>query len=236
MQKEIQLKTNDGHTIYGTLDSAGKSKTLLIFVHGFTGHKNEHHYFNGASYFSNKDFDTFRFDFYGQKPDARKLSMISLAQHSLDLKLVIDTFKDGYETVVLVGHSLGAIVILNTDLSGISKIVLWDPADTMKQDLKTKNCEFNADLDKYIFNIRLSIIVSKELVTEWQAVDMSALAEKINLPCKFIFAGNYNKYEAWKPFLGENTEFAIVEGATHVFVEKGTEEKLFEETYDFITK
>ncbi|MFA5827095.1 MAG: hypothetical protein WC839_01190 [Candidatus Paceibacterota bacterium] len=43
MRKEIQLKTKDEHIIYGTFDSVKKSKTLLIFVHGFTGHRNEHH-------------------------------------------------------------------------------------------------------------------------------------------------------------------------------------------------
>ena len=236
MRKEIQLKTKDGHIIYGTFDLVEKSKTLLIFVHGFTGHRNEHHYFNAASFFPEKGFDTFRFDFYGSKQNARRLSEISLEEHFSDLKLVIDTFKDKYDDIILIGHSLGCIVILNTDLSGISKIVLWDPSSKMG-DLKEKNAEYNADLDKYIFNSRLNIIVSKELVNEWQAVDISKLAEGINVPCKFIFAGNYNKYEIWKPFLNKikvTNEFAIVEGASHVFVEEGVEQKLFEETLNYI--
>ncbi len=77
----------------------------------------------------------------------------------------------------------------------------------------------------------------KELVNEWKTIDIGKLAEKINVPCKFIFAGNYNKFETWKPFLGKikvANEFAIVEGASHVFIEEGVEEKLFEETLNYI--
>ncbi|MFA6177505.1 MAG: alpha/beta fold hydrolase [Candidatus Paceibacterota bacterium] len=236
MRKEIQLTTKDGHIIYGTFDSAQKSKTLLIFVHGFTGHRNEHHYFNAASFFPEKGFDTFRFDFYGGKLNARLLSKVSLQEHISDLKLVIDTFKEKYDDIILIGHSLGCIVVLNTDLSDISKIVLWDPSSKLKN-LKEKNAEYNADLDKYIFNSRLSIIVSKELVKEWQDVNIGNLAEKINVPCKFIFAGNHNKLEVWKPFLSKikvANEFAIVEGASHVFIEEGVEQKLFEETLNYI--
>ena len=68
-QQKIKLKTDDDHTIYGTLDSS-KSKSLLIFVHGITGGQNEHHYFNAVPFFTTKDFDTFRFDFYSREANA----------------------------------------------------------------------------------------------------------------------------------------------------------------------
>ncbi|MFA5937222.1 MAG: alpha/beta fold hydrolase [Candidatus Paceibacterota bacterium] len=236
MRKEIQIETNDEHIIYGTFDSIKESKTLLIFVHGFTGHKNEHHYFNAASYFIERGFGTFRFNFYGDGLNARSLSKISLKEHFSDLKLVINTFKSKYDDIILIGHSLGCVVILNTDLSDISKIVLWDPSSKLK-DLKAKNFDYNSSLDKYIYNSRLSVIVSKELINEWQTVDIGELAEKINVPCKFVFAGNCNKLEIWKPFLSRikvANEYAIVEGASHVFIEEGVEQKLFEETLNYI--
>lgn len=236
MRKEIQLNTKDGYIIYGTLDSIEKSKTLLIFVHGFTGHRNEHHYFNAATYFSEEGFDTFRFNFYGLGLNARSLTQISLTEHISDLKVVIDTFKDKYDDIILIGHSLGCIVILNVDLSDVSKIVLWDPSSRLK-DLKAKKAEYNVHLDKYIFNLRLSIIVSKDLIDEWETVDISELAEKINVPCKFIFAGNYNKFDIWKPFLNKikaANEYSIVEGASHLFTEEGVEQKLLKETLNYI--
>lgn len=55
MQKEVRIKTTDKKTIFGTLDTPeGKSKGLIIFVHGLTGHRNEHIFFNAAKYFTKK--------------------------------------------------------------------------------------------------------------------------------------------------------------------------------------
>lgn len=74
------------------------------------------------------NFDTFRFDFYAkQNNNARPLVESSITTHSQDLKVIIDNFKDKYDELILVWHSLGPLVILSTDLFNISKLVLWDP-------------------------------------------------------------------------------------------------------------
>jgi hypothetical protein len=65
------------------------------------------------------------------------------------------------------------------------------------------------------------------------------LIKKISIPCKFIFAGNCDKYESWKPYLKDievRTESVVVDGASHGFVEDGTEEKLFGETLKWINR
>jgi pimeloyl-ACP methyl ester carboxylesterase len=72
MQKELQFITVDNYTIYGTLDSAS-SDTLIIFIHGLTGNQYEHHYFNAVPFFNNHDYDTFRFDLYSKRKNARQL-------------------------------------------------------------------------------------------------------------------------------------------------------------------
>ncbi len=160
----------------------------------------------------------------------------SISTHSEDLKLVIDSFENKYEHIILVGHSLGAVVILNTDLSYISKIVLWDPT-TGFNDIKGKKGVYNVELDKYILNWDMDIILGKRMVEEWKSLDVSQLIEKIIVPCKFIFAGNYNKYELWQPFLNKikvENKFVIIKGATHRFIEEGVEQKLFDETLSWI--
>ncbi|MCK5630175.1 MAG: hypothetical protein KAI26_06140 [Nanoarchaeota archaeon] len=236
MQKEIQLKTKDNHIIYGTLNSEQKSQTLLIFVHGLTGTQDEHHYFNAVPFFTKRNFDTFRFDLYSKNPNARRLIECSITTHSEDLKLIIDFFKNRYENLILISHSLGALVILSTDLSDISKIVLWDPTAGFN-DIKEKGGVYNPELDKYILNWRMDIIIRKQMVEEWKSLTPDRLVNRITVPCKFIFAGNYNKYQLWKPFLDKikvKNESVIVEGATHGFIEEGTEQKLFNETLTWI--
>jgi len=116
MREKIALKTQDNHKIFGTLDLNDNS-VLLIFVHGFTGNKDEHHYFNAVPFFMKNNFDTFRFDFYARETNhARPLAESSITTHSQDLEVVIDHFKDKYDELILIGHSLGPLVILNTDL------------------------------------------------------------------------------------------------------------------------
>lgn len=238
MQTAIQLITPDKHAIYGTLDSKESNQTLLIFVHGITGNQNEHHYFNAAPFFKEKGFDAFRFDFYPREPNARSLSESSITSHTEDLKLIIDNFKEKYQDLILIGHSLGGLVVLNADLADISKIVLWD-STTGFNDIKEKQGSYNSDLDKYILHWGMDIIVSKQLIEEWKSLDINNLVEKLKTPCKFIFAENTDKRKLWQPFLEKiksEKETATIENATHCFTEEGTEQKLFQETLSWIKK
>lgn len=235
MRKEIKIKTPDNHIIYGTLDS-NRNKILLIFVHGITGNQNEHQYFNATQFFTKRGFDTFRFDFYSDEDDARSLSESTITSHSNDLELIINELKEQYKKVILVGHSLGALVILKTNLSSISKIVLWDPT-TGFENIEDEDGEYSSRLDKYILHWGMDIIVGKGMVEEWKSFNVGKLIKNLSIPCKFIFADNCNKNELWKPFLNKiKTEHksVIINGATHCFVEEGTEQKLFEETLKWI--
>ncbi len=235
MRKEIKLKTPDNHFIYGTIDS-NKNQVLLLFVHGITGNQNEHQYFNAVSFFTKKGFDIFRFDFYSDKKMARSLTESSITSHSKDLELIIYELKKKYKKIILIGHSLGAPVILKTNLSSILKIVLWDPTTGFK-DIKDQEGEYCPILDKYILHWGIDIIVGKQMVEEWRSLDINNLIEKLSIPCKFIFAGNYNNNEIWQPFLNNIkviNESIIIDGASHCFIEEGVEEKLFEETLKWI--
>jgi len=235
MRDTIELKTKDHHIIYGTLDSNNNS-ALLIFVHGFTGSQNEHHYFNAVPFFTKNNFDTFRFNFYSEKENGRSLSECSLTDHSNDLNLIIDNFKDTYNELVVVGHSLGGLVILKSDLSDVSKIVLWDPTTPFK-DLKHRNATYDSTLDKYLVKAEMDFFVGKKLIDEWMSADFNILLPSLDVPCKIIFAGNNNKFESWEPYLDKikvKHEFVTVENATHCFIEEGTEQKLFEETLKWI--
>ena len=236
-EKKIKINTNDDHIIYGTLNSLDeKSSTLLIFVHGITGNQNEHHYFNAVPYFTQKGIDTFRFDFYTRKPKSRQLGDSSIGSHVDDLKFVIDRYRDVYDDLILVGHSLGAIVILNSDLSDIARIVLWDPTTGFDK-VEDKGGYFEPKLDKFIINWGMNIIIGKQMIEEWKSVDLEQLIKNITIPVKFVFAGDDTKYDIWKPYLKNievQNEIAVVDGATHCFNEPGTEEELFEETMEWV--
>ena len=63
MEKEIKIKTNDKHFIYGVLNTPNKkTEKLIIFVHGLSGHKNEHIFYNAKNFFVKKGYAVFKFD------------------------------------------------------------------------------------------------------------------------------------------------------------------------------
>jgi pimeloyl-ACP methyl ester carboxylesterase len=236
MEEYIEIPTEDNHIIYGTLNYSSRKTSLIIFVHGLTGSQQEHHYYNAPAFF-NDSFETFRFDFYPNRPKGRMLSECSISLHAKDLQLVIGHLKGKYKKIFLVGHSLGCPVILRANLKEISKIVLWDPTKGIKK-IEDKNCAFIPSLDKYLLNWGKEMLVSQKMIDEWkESSNLESEIKKITVPCKFIFAGRHDILPAWLPIVKKSgLPYTVIENATHVFVEEGAEKKLFELTKEFLLR
>jgi pimeloyl-ACP methyl ester carboxylesterase len=236
MEKEIQFQTPDSHIIYGTLNSMGRGQRLLIFAHGLSGNSREHQYFNAPKSFNAHGIDTFRFDFYSRRPMGRQLGGCTISTHVKDLAIVIEGFSR-YKEIFLAGHSVGAIVAIRAATPMVSKIVLWDPS-AWHGSLEDKRCAWNEGLGKYILSWGLEIMLSREFISEWQeTADVGSLARSISRPCKLIFAGKHTSHAAWKPHLSSiipEHEHHVVKGASHQFLEEGSEEELFLETLKFL--
>lgn len=242
METIVKLKTADNHTINGTLNSVD-SDTLIIFVHGLTGGQWEHHYLRAPEFFNPKGIDTFKFDFYSSEEEGRVFSETSVPVHSQDLTQVLKHFKDKYQKLILVGHSLGAPVILETNLEAVERIILWDPADGISSydDIARKEGTYHEVGDYYtINNCGKEIIIGKPMIDSWiKASDTEYYASKITKPCKFIFAGQESKKKSWGPYIDQLTvehDQVTIEGASHVFFEEGTLQKAYEEMHSWITK
>ena len=112
MEKQIKIPIANKKYIYGTLRGSLKNP-LLVFVHGFTGYKDEHIFFNGARFFEKKGFSTFRFDLYNWNKDARKLEECTLSLHGEDLDTVVKYLrKKGANKIFVAGHSFGGVTVL----------------------------------------------------------------------------------------------------------------------------
>ena len=236
MEKNLKISTCDEHIIYGTLNYLKPSKNLIIFVHGLTGHKNEHIFYNAVKFFNKKCFTTFRFDLYSDESKARKLSDCSIKNHAEDINSVVKYFSRKYNKIFLVGHSLaGPSIILSNQL--FSSVVLWDPSiglsDLFEGALHDKL------LDKYILSWGIQILISKEMFEESKNIKNSELIDKISKPTKIICAGKGVLYGKWKGLMNkikDKKDFSVIKNARHCFDEEGTEEKLFEETLKWFKK
>ena len=79
MQKQIILDTSDNKKIYGVWDRADGERGLVVVVHGLTGHKNEHIFYNAAKFLNQKGLSVFRFDLYSDETGGRKLHECGMA-------------------------------------------------------------------------------------------------------------------------------------------------------------
>lgn len=241
MEKSFRLKTSNGHLIHGTLNYKGrKPNKAIIFVHGLTGHPNEHFFYNGAEYFSSKGFAVIRFALYTDEAKGRRLDMCTLKIHAKDLDRVIAYSKrTGFKEIVLVGHSLGGPTILLSDTSTVSAIVLWDPSYDPKN-IITESSTFDKRINSYIIDWGVKHIWGKKMCDELLRLpECSELLSKINVPIKIISAGAGTLVKGAKNYLKNANppkSLVIIPKATHCFNEEGTEKKLLAETYNWINK
>jgi pimeloyl-ACP methyl ester carboxylesterase len=235
MQKQIIIKTKDKkNSIYGVLDYKAKKDKLIIFVHGLTGNKNEHQFFNAAKYFTAKGFAVFRFDLYSGEKGARKLDDCAIETHVSDLNEVIKHFIKEYKKIYLVGHSLGGPVILQADLKLITKIVLWDPSVNLgEEDEDDDWLRFDKKINAYIASWGASYLLNKKLIEEWRNLDYRQWFGNCDIPLKVVCAGQGTNKNIWKKIIKNfkpANKLTIIKGASHTFDELGAEEMLFKET------
>ncbi len=240
MEKNLKLKTSDKQIIYGTLRKPAKqSSTLIIFVHGLTGHQNEHIFFNGARFFEKCGIDTFRFDLYSGEKDGRTLSTCGISTHTTDVNTVAKHFRKKYKTIFVIGHSLGGLSVLASDTSKIDGIILWD-ASYGKDRGDMDDAVFIKSMNAYVLKWGTEYLMGKKMNDEWNKFPAPKVAiQKIHKPLCVIVAGNGQLVKAGKEyfaFANEPKMFANIKGAGHTFDEDGVEQELFEATKRFVKK
>ena len=238
MEKQIKLKTKDGHTIYGILNTSSKKSSILaVFVHGLTGHPNEHTFHGAAQQFPKKGVDVFRFSLYTGEKGGRKLSECTLTTHTEDLNKVLNHFRSKYKTIAVVGHSLGSPTILKSDTSKVDSIVLWDPSYLAEDsgDRPNKKVKVNGK-EKYIEEWGTEYLMNPAMVKEWEwfnGKNELDIVANLNKPLKIIAAGNGILVKGSKEYFKvaqKPKNLTIVKGATHCFDEEGKEDTLLSET------
>lgn len=243
MEKTLNFKTKDGHTIYGTLNTPTKqANAVVVFVHGLTGHQNEHYYYNAARFFPKKGFATYRFDLYSGEKGGRALSDCSVRTHASDLSLVLDRLKSKYKYIHVVGHSLGGPTIVLADISAVSSVILWDPSDMLGLADITEGQERSLKRNKisghYIVDWGTEYILGKEMAQEFKELRPATLAGTINKPIKVIAAekGNPRGSKEYFKNANEPKELVVIKRAGHTFNEGDTEQQLFIETLAWVKK
>ncbi|MEK7579291.1 MAG: alpha/beta fold hydrolase [Patescibacteria group bacterium] len=241
MEKEIKIKTGDGHIIYGTLNVPRKpTAALVVFVHGLTGSKNEHLFFNAAKLFPSKAIATFRFDLYSGEKNGRTLTCTTISTHAKDVDTVVNRFNVRYKKIFLVGHSLGGpSILLSRARNNVAGIILWDSAHTLQ---KSDEVDYRYDrhLKVYILSWGIEMLIGKRMFDDWKRLTRPKdLVKNVSVPIKVICAEKgilIRPGKEYYKYAKQPKEFMIIKKATHCFDERGTEEKLFSETIKFVKR
>lgn len=241
MEKEIKIKTDDGKLIHGTLvTSKTKSDKLVVFVHGFTGHPNEHIFFNGAKLFSESGLDSFRFSLYdGGDKDYRQFRDTKISLHGEDINTVVKNFRKKYKKIFVVGHSYGGTSLLFTDSSQIDAFVFWDASYINWKERSDDFIEFNKKFNMHVASWGIEVLVGNQYIEELKNFpDCGELIKKINKPALFVGAdkGNAKASEKYYTNANDPKTLEIIKNADHNFNNFKAEETLLELTKNWINK
>lgn len=238
MEKDIVIRTKDKYKLFGTVqDPTGNSKGLVILVHGFTGHKDEHIFYNSSKFFVDKGYSVFRFNLYAHNKGARNFENTSISIHGEDISKVVNFFTKDYKEIFVIGHSFGGTSLLFTEEKNISGFIFWD-ASYIEVEKERKDFTYIKELDIYSLDFGMRILVGKRYVEELLSFpDCGELVAKITKPIYFIGAskgGNkmVNKY--FKKSKSKTKKTDIINGADHCFNKHEHEADLIKKTFEWI--
>lgn len=122
MEKKLKYKNEHGDRLVGIL-TKGESDTCVVLCHGFMSDKDENTLFSSlAESFAAEEIGSFRFDFTGCGESEERPLSVSRMRDDLEASLNFIE-RIGFDTVVLLGHSLGCVPVIQHSLKA-EKILL----------------------------------------------------------------------------------------------------------------
>ena len=243
MEKEIKIKTPDGHHIYGRMTGSSRLP-LFIIVHGLPGSMDEDLYVSAARWFAKRGYATFRFNFYGAENDARQLMESTLESHASDIDIIVQYFRTKkFKKIFLAGHSYGGPSILLSKEQDFDGAVLWDPSygvSFIKKQRGLVPAKYLKEVKGYLMHWGTNFIIGEEMVYEADALKWNTLTKDFHVPLKIVGAGKGSLAKGAQQYfnLANNPkDLTILKGATHYFNDTDTmREKLFKLSDEWFQK
>ena len=244
MKEEVfSLPMGDGFSLYGRINRAeGASKKAAIFCHGLTGHMYEHQYMLARSYFTERGYDTIRFNFYGDEKDARRIVHCTVGLHAEDLEKLLQHFSGQYDALYAAGHSYGGLAILMAHSPRLAAVSLWDGTFIPFAEDESFSAPwfYNKELGEYIVDWPpVMKVVGKKFYDETRTFTTGRMvqwAADFTGPAQVIAAGGFPENMPYQEKLfatlsSKDKEFIPISGASHGFNEGAAVFELLENTH-----
>jgi esterase/lipase len=210
MEKQITYSNNRGDALVG-IHAKGDADVCVILSHGFLTDKDENTLYSSlAETLGKNDISSFRFDYTGHG-ESESLPL-SLERMQSDFDASTQFMRSlGYDKLYFVGHSLGAVPLLRSDLESQHCFLL---APYYKPDHRRVNMildEFNGDEDEITMTNRFDVdhTLSRSFLDEMNHVDLlSKLKSKSSKTT--IYLSNNDEImpdDYYKPILDSKKDF-----------------------------
>ncbi len=252
MKVKIKSKKIKNRFIYGELLENKKSNFLAIFLSGFSGSKELPLFKQSSRFFFKKGYSVLRFNFCNDSDDKKqmtsaiKLEEMNFSIYTEELKNILDTLGKNYSHFLMVGHSFGAAIFV-TFLSKYKKyrknseLVLWDPS-LLPWKRKWMEEDFSFDKNKNLYRSKRSKeFMNKTFYNECINIKNTVgIFRALNKESLIVAATKIGKKNAGKYLQKQHnkkgSKMIIIDGASHSFGEKRHQIKLFNETFEFLTR
>ena len=249
---EIKIKSTKFRNkfIYGDILENKKAQSIVIFLSGFSGSKNLPLFKKSSKEFLKSEFGVIRLNFCNDSDDkTQKLLALNpkdmtFSTYTSELKNIFDNFSKKYRTVILIGHSFGAVIsILFLDkyknYKKNTKVVLWEPSLLpWKKEWLEEDFYFDKTKQVY-FGKKTKETLNKTFYKECaKTEDTSEIFRRLSMNACIIAVKNIAEKNAIKYFLKvpnkNNSKLLIMKGTGHLFGDKNSQKKLFQETINYL--
>jgi len=235
MIHEVSFKNSKGLTLRGNLWPAS-SKSIIIMAHGSGSNRFASGLFTDlAKRLNEKNYNILVFDFSGHGKSTD--TIFTLNQSVDDVASAIHFVKkNGYENIMLLGHSLGAYACLKNYSPTIKRMVLigglTGPVDWSWEDMCTKEQINNMKKTGYIEaevndGLRAKLKIDGKLLDDLRAINEKELLQDVKCPVLIIHGdADQQERDLYKStrkgidYFPSKPDIKCIKGASHSFLEK----------------
>ncbi len=237
MVKYVELKHKEGF-IRG-LHHDNKAKTIVIFLHGFTGNKNESYFMFSyqAKLLDKLNIDSIRLDYYGSGDSDGFFEDMDFYDLIVQGKKIIEYVKSlGYHHIYLEGMSMGGALAIALASEDIAKLILVSPAINMK-DLTNEIFKISEILPSGNASYK-SLEISPLFKKSVEEIDLFENIVNLDIPT-LIIQGTADLAVPYENALKVKAKIKkailiTVEGGDHIYSEKSYKDALFSNILNFV--
>ena len=236
--------TEDRDLYYRHTEPNTKTDKVIIVIHGLVSSSSEALYYNSSLYLCDKNFATIVPSLYEWRDTARSLDETCLDVHKEDIKKLVSYLSKKYESIYVVGHSIGGVVALLLAIENFSNnikaISLWEPTSFNYLRAIKDRMIFNKATSNYIYTggaipIQFSRKYADSIVNAEKTIRFNI--SKIDIPVQIIVAGDGVLLDGCSEYFSMldtyHKDLKVVTGATHFFNEHKKAIQVYSETIKF---